>query len=973
MTSSLEQQLPPHSENVDEELQRIHLALEAVFCSTAFPHHPHHASQQQESWWSQRQLADRYLTSFQTTAVSWMVCDRLLQEADDPTNTAIQQQRRFFAAQTLHKKCCTDMHELPAHSLTSLRDSLLQHLQRYSQSSTAALTTRLAMCVSALAVHMGWTTVITDLLHSGDHRVAMLVLRALPEECASDRLILLPEHEGNRFLMRDHLVSSAPTVFSFLLANMNDSDATANTNTTVFQTFYTWIRYVPVHPNALAESALLTASIQAMTQPEYLEVAADVLVEVLRMYPSHCPGNETLVQRLIPALRQLPLQPALQSDDSDVWRAYCRVVTEMGESYMSLILGYEQHSSPQSWHQDASLLVEWVLRCSEIQDAEIAGITLHFWYRMVMDLEGIEPFDWRQELVDSYTTHLLKLIQVCVTHLMRFPTDVQDLADDLVDDLLRHRSYVAETIEDCCRLLGGHSVLHQIGTLLKAEMQKVAGRLQTEWQGIESCLACIGALHNFVPSDEKDILPLCFNMIPQLPGDNLRLRYTASKTIGKFASWLSTHPELLQPLLPFLAQGLSFPDCASAAAIAIKELCECSNQSFAIAEPVLQLYEEMMAQPGRLELSNELHILEGVCRALSRTIQDTRDDGKQILTRLAQPIGNRLAVTVADPSASPRRIIPEVDRLTVIVRFLTVPYVPPHGHPMIDLLQSSWGLLEAATNRFPNDNMLAEKICRLHKHTLRACGAKAYAPMLDALMKQLVQSFERTHQSPFLYAASICITEYGQDAAYTQSLYGMVAALATTVFSFLRTLEELTNYPDVVEEFFYLMGRMVTYCPDPVVASPLLRSLVQCAVVGMQLQHSGANKGTLKFLENTISYGLQLRELNKPESKAALEQVLSQEGESIVVNLVRAMMGDLPAYSNQIPEILWKLNLLCPGLLNQWLTSAFATSALPERAKADFMNALDTGLARDEFSLVVRAFQSACDRERRLRKMQRRQ
>jgi len=201
----------------------------------------------------------------------------------------------------------------------------------------------------------------------------------------------------------------------------------------------------------------------------------------------------------------------------------------------------------------------------------------------------------------------------------------------------------------------------------------------------------------------------------------------------------------------------------------------------------------------------------------------------------------------------------------------------------------------------------------------------------------------------------------------------MVAALATTVFSFLRTLEELTNYPDVVEEFFYLMGRMVTYCPDPVVASPLLRSLVQCAVVGMQLQHSGANKGTLKFLENTISYGLQLRELNKPETKAALEQVLSQEGESIVVNLVRAMMGDLPAYSNQIPEILWKLNLLCPGLLNQWLTSAFATSALPERAKADFMNALDTGLARDEFSLVVRAFQSACDRERRLRKMQRRQ
>jgi hypothetical protein len=82
-------------------------------------------------------------------------------------------------------------------------------------------------------------------------------------------------------------------------------------------------------------------------------------------------------------------------------------------------------------------------------------------------------------------------------------------------------------------------------------------------------------------------------------------------------------------------------------------------------------------------------------------------------------------------------------------------------------------------------------------------------------------------------------------------------------------------------------------------------------------------------------------------------------------------MGDLPAYSNQIPEILWKLNLLCPGLLSQWLSAAFDSAALPERAKNDFMGALDTGLARDEFSLAVRAFQSACARERRLRKAQR--
>jgi transportin-3 len=148
----------------------------------------------------------------------------------------------------------------------------------------------------------------------------------------------------------------------------------------------------------------------------------------------------------------------------------------------------------------------------------------------------------------------------------------------------------------------------------------------------------------------------------------------------------------------------------------------------------------------------------------------------------------------------------------------------------------------------------------------------------------------------------------------------MVAAMATTAFSFLRTLEELTNHPDVVEEFFYLMGRMMSHCPDPLARSPLLQSLFQCAVVGMQLDHHGANKGTIKFLEHTISYGLSLREQNKPDCQAALEQVLSQEGHSVVANLARAMMVNFQL-QQQIPEILWAQSIV-PGLLSLWLNAA---------------------------------------------------
>ena len=1014
--------LPAHSDNVDEELHRIHLALTAVFS----PNTPSHPLAQQQ-WWEQRQLADAYLTSFQTTAVSWMVCDRLLSlqdsssitttttTANDPAealaSVSVQQQRRFFAAQTLHLKCRVAIHELPRDSLPSLRDSLLQHLQTYTSASfqqeasgNSALTTRLAMCVAALAVQMNWTTILTDLLepllmmttttdppnHPDDpakvlqRAVVLSVLQVLPEECTSDRLLL--EDESHRYVMRDHFVANSAMVLAFLHSCMTTVSTNARTIQRVLSTLHLWIRHVPVEPTSIARSPLLEAAVSALAQPEYVDVAADVVVEVLRMYPSHHQSNEPLVQTMLPLLFQrLPLEAALQSDDEDVWKAYCRIVTEMGESYMSLIL------SNRAANDDAHAprhMVDWVLQCSKITETEIANITLHFWYRMVMDLEGIDRYDWRQDLIDLYTPQLLQLMDICVMHLMKYPEDIDDLPGDRMDDIHRDRFYVAETVEDCCRLLGGHVALQRIGNLFHQECQRVQQMQQSSdasnsssppavlWQGLESCFACIQCMHRFVPSDEAEVLPFCFSLIPQLPPNIAPLRFTASKTIGKYASWLVAHPDLLRPLLPFLAYGLHDAFCAPAAGVAIKELCECSNQAMAMGEPVLQLYQEIIANsfdpnnPTKLELSDELQILEGVCRALSRQIQDTNDDGTAVLSRIVQPIGNRLAARVADSSASPKVIIPEIERLTTVIQHLSMPTNGSSGgtHPITSLMQSSWGLLDTAAARFPQDLNMAEKICRLHKHSLRTCGARAYEPMIDALMEFLVKSYDRSRQSPFLYAASICVAEYGRNPAYSPKLLNMVSAMAQTSFAFLRTLEDLTQHPDVVEELFYLMGRMITYCPDPLVTSPLLQSLFQCAAVGMQVAHRDANKGTLNFLENTVSYGLRLREQPpRPNCQSALEHVLMQEGQTIVTNMARALMGELPTYSNQVPELLWKLNLLCPDLLARWLNTAFATHATPpERAKVGFMGALDSGLPRDDFNLAVRAFMSACERERKM-------
>ena len=117
-----------------------------------------------------------------------------------------------------------------------------------------------------------------------------------------------------------------------------------------------------------------------MIDSDRMELAVDVLVEILRCYPSDSYWNKGLVQTLYPLILSLgvvlptqnalnpstgtaptPFEMALKRQDEDELRAFTRIFTEMGESYMSLVVG------PEDCQQVA--LVELLLTCSSIPDS----------------------------------------------------------------------------------------------------------------------------------------------------------------------------------------------------------------------------------------------------------------------------------------------------------------------------------------------------------------------------------------------------------------------------------------------------------------------------------------------------------------------------------------------------------------------------------------------------------------------------
>jgi len=825
---------------------------------------------------------------------------------------------------------------------------------------------------------------------------------------------------------------------------------------------------------------------------DMFELAVDVVVELLRCFSSQVEGNMGLVHKMVPLLMRLstpspPLpatntqQPpgsgsnsafhtALEMEDEDGMRAFCRIYTEMGEAYMSLIMSHEDLNQ--------AALVELVLACSAIPDHDIANITLNFWYRFVTTIEMVSPYEYREYVIDSFRSQLTRLVSTCTTTLLRYPSDMDSLPPDLLDDVHRNRSYVSDTIEDCCRLLGGSKVLGNVGGSLRQECEKLqsgdGGGLATGWHGVEACLFALVGASRYAPRDENLVMPFAMSIIPNLITTTTAVNGNAGTTptmmvttpplcntinsfIGAHSSWLDQHPPQLEQILPLLSTTMSDGRCASSAAIAVRNLCEsCRSPGSArclSADIAARWYEEIVSRSLLVDLRDELEVLEGVCVAVTRYLEGAGDRGEVgvYLDRIVAPIGKRLeALTTGELGgrATPRQIAAELERMTVIVRFFDV-YDDANNNAyngticsngrgkenqqpstarsqfLVNLATQSWGFLEVASQRHPTDVHLAEKLCRLHKHLLRRCGPKPYRDRLLPLRSHLVGAYNRSHLSPYLYMASICIADFSSPKASSSSCNGNTVSITPTeaaeyaqceailvdmlqdlsgiTFSFLRSSEDFKSHPDVIEELFFMASKMVQCCPKSFVGKfDLLHAYVQCAIAGMDLDHKDANRGTMNFLETVVGYGLTLRDSLDSSSNAnssnemtalkeckdSLERVIMTEGKSIVTKLLQALAGDLPCYritangnNGSIAGILYKLNqLLSPGMLSSWVTEALMvveqqqTSLSLERGDQNERSKLLESMtgssslcsSQNDFFDSVRKFASLCDRRRRM-------
>jgi len=324
------------------------------------------------------------------------------------------------------------------------------------------------------------------------------------------------------------------------------------------------------------------------------------------------------------------------------------------------------------------------------------------------------------------------------------------------------------------------------------------------------------------------------------------------------------------------------------------------------------------------------------------------------------------------------------ERFQEMVKQLTK--APPEGstnnHPAVAALQMVWPSLDTCLSAYAASENMVEKLCRCYKLVIRAAGVH-FAPSLQIMATHLVEHFKQSPQPAYLYTASILITELGSSAP--EPLLQMLTSMSEAAFARLQSLEAFTAQPDMVEEYFFLVSRFLEYCPSLLLTSPLIAQVVQCGMVGLQIDHRAAHAGVSSCLYHLICAGTKpLKSAPRgsaplPEHTAAVIELLRSVGGVMVGGIISGLASERPVYGLEKEKsnpaaVLWQIAHLQPNgpqILSQLLGNALTavpTAVFSEEERGAWTGQLGTAItARNEggFFDAIRDFNSACRRKHR--------
>lgn len=413
------------------------------------------------------------------------------------------------------------------------------------------------------------------------------------------------------------------------------------------------------------------------------------------------------------------------------------------------------------------------------------------------------------------------------------------------------------------------------------------------WEATEAALFIMECIARNIYTEENNIVPKVVEAIINLPETcHQAIRHTSVGVLGQLCDWISDHPSTLDSILNFLMQSLQRKGAlASNAAHSLQLICSACHRH--MIHHVSNLIEiAKFIDIFEIEPHAAIVLLKGISNIVSRLPNNEIPDVMRKLCNFQ--IEHLCKLLEANSKEDPTVLL---DRLASIYRHIDPKTVQNEPHPAAEVIVENWPVLSRCIDRYQSDSKVMERLIRCVKYGIRCISSQAL-PILESLVKQMVEIYAKHHHSCLLYLASVLVDEFGNDMRCIAGLLKMLEAFIEPTFQILQSENGLKNNPDTVDDFFRLAVRFIQRMPVHFLQSPIVAPIIQCATLACTLDHRDANMSVMKFLTNLLS---NQKANQLPEVSPYVQQIVQVHGECLVVNLLGASIFHL--HTSQLSDV----------------------------------------------------------------------
>ncbi|QPG77005.1 hypothetical protein FOA43_004399 [Brettanomyces nanus] len=914
--------------------------------------------------------ANEYLLRFQRSDEAWKVIFPLLVDEN------VSLEMKMFVAQTLRSKVQYDFGQLPEESFSSLKDSIIQALL-YFNDKQKLITTQLCLALAYFALQdLKWDNAVGEIINtlsSNAMDTLLEFLKVLPEEMLDVRRTPLTEEEFGHQTKK--LIDNSVEQVLYILTSLADNKTNNSTrvNQMVLGCIQSWIVDVPIN-QILTNNSLCLLVFEGLTSEDTFDTAVDCLSTIIAETDTFDEHNLPVVKGLYNQL--IGLQPLLEQSQDDL---------EKMERFVMLF-----STAAEAWHvyiaampYDFKPLVDIMLRLTSYDDdLDVVKYTFKFWY----DLKSLLTTGARQEARILFTPTYTELVNVMIKHL-RYPTTSQstDLAvlfnndRDAEDKFKDFRYDMGDVLKDCCAVIGADKALSIPFNRLQQLMEMQAQGQSVMWQETESSLFSMRAMAKEVGTNEKKMLPQIMHYLVKLP-ENSKIRYAATLVLGRYTEWTAKHPEFLEEQLNYIIGGFQLKqdlDVIIAASHALKYFCmDCSSLLTEYLEQLFNFYSSV-------ESSLDIQSLYDVTEGIAYVLKEQREPEKlyNITSMFWNPILEKLLGMNDMHSSNPiemdqidTKIADTIELITIYVDALKPRTYKTKEHPVAKLLMENvWPLIARLVSSHGRSVKVSERCMKLVRRAMQSFW-KFLLPVLQQTAEMLIYGFNTYHNGCYLWVSGALIKEYASDEDASEEVASSVWHFSMkqidNFYNFFSGLSERKSqdYPDLVEDFYRMMGDILMFSPVRLIrADTVVQQVYQTALKALQIYHEyGAISSILQFLVDFYSWGfdtppISLMEDIPADLKLKIQNFALTTGQEIVSKLMYGLIFSFPSdcwpEANELITKIIKLSSLQggskPSLLwiDQFLSS-LPQGSVSEREKLKLLSTVESAVNIDDTRTV---------------------